>query len=205
MKKLLGLSILFVFAIFSTASVNAQEETGLFSGNGIKSLWTGDQSVTGARNTGTFGFYNGNASSSGQTLNDSGFQLPKWELPKLKLPKLHMPKILDLANKPRQLTNSGGNGLLANLPKLGLLSRDSNQPNFFQRMNERTKEIFGRTRQGINDTTNHVLGADQAARQTWDTITKGINGDIGGSGNRNQPPIQPNLRSAQADGSTTRY
>jgi hypothetical protein len=107
---------------------------------------------------------------------------------------------------PIQLTDKEGNGLFSRFPKLELPSRDPSQPNFFQRMNDRTRELFGRTREGIDSTTDHIAGAGKSARGTWDTITKGFNGDIGGSGNRNQPPIQPKFRSArQTDGSTTRF
>ena len=196
--------MLLVFAT-STAIVDAQEETGFFNGNGMKGVFGGSDAGQSKSSTGTFGFHRG--AKIAEIDEKPGFQFPKWEMPKLKVPKFQMPKLFDRNNFPNpvQLSDSEG-GLFSNFPKIELPTRDRSQPNFFQRMNERTKELFGRTKDGINNTASNVLGADPSARQSWDSITKGLNGDIGGSGNRNQPPIQPRLRSARStDGSTTKF
>ena len=123
------------------------------------------------------------------------------------MPNWEMPKLFQGNKFPNPVQLSDSKGMFSNLPKFELPKRDPSQPNFFRRMNDRTKEIFGKTRSGIANATNSAFdNVDQTAKGSWDKITRGFNGDIGGSGNRNQPPVQPNFRSArQTDGSSPKY
>ncbi len=202
MKKLIGLSAV-VLAVFMVDYLAAQD-SGLFSGRGFKDGFGTKEASNSKSGTTAFGFYKGEQSQTENPTANSRFQFPKLELPKFKLPNWEMPKLFQGNQFPNavQLSDSPSRGLLGGLSRS---NRDPNQPNFFQRMNERTKEAFGRTRDGIANLTG---GSGQSANRSgmWDRITRGPNGDIGGSGNRNQPPVQPNLRSArQTEGSTNRF
>lgn len=199
MRKLIGLVVM-IAAIGSAGTSNAQS-ADIFSGSGFKSNSGANQKSDGSgTRSSPFGFYNGDRSPANDQA--SGFQFPKLELPKLKLPKLEMPKLFQAENFPNpiQLSDSSSNNLLGGIPKFDFSNRDPNQPNFFQRMNERTKELFGRTKENFNNLArNNPLNQSKSDAEKWGSVTRGLNGDIGGSGNRNQPPVQPqNLRSARS-------
>lgn len=205
MRKLIGLSIAVMIA-FSANALDAQEK-GLFSGSGFKDGFGSTESSNSNTGTSAFGFYRGNKNKDQGTAANSGFQFPKIEFPKIKAPKFEMPKLFqgDKFPSPIQLSDSESKGLFGGFPKFS--AKEPGQTSFFQRMNERTKEIFGRNKSANSSVAgNNVLGADKSTQGTWDRITRGLNGDIGGSGNRNQPPIQPNLRTARqpAQGSASK-
>jgi len=212
MRRFAGLCVisLMLFAVDQTVA----QESGLFSGKGLSQSSGWGLSGIGGPNSNALGGSNSSALGAGsslRTLDDAAAAIPRFKFPELNLPKLktpnwELPKLFkgNQFPDPIQISDSK-QGLLSGLPKLDEIfpARDANRPGFFQRMNERTKEIFGRTQNNID---NLARSADETGRNTLDSITRGLNGDIGGSGNRNQPPIQPNLRSArQVDGSTSRY
>ena len=186
------------------------QESGLFSGKGLNNSSGWGLSELGGPNQNALGNNPAalGAGSSSKNLDAAipKFKFPELNLPKLKTPKWELPKLFKGNQFPDPIQISDTKqGLLSSLPKLDEIfpARDADRPNFFQRMNERTKEIFGRTQNNIESLARN---AEDSSRNTLDSITRGLNGDIGGSGNRNQPPIQPNLRSARGiDGSTSRY
>lgn len=198
-----------LFAVDQTVA----QESGLFSGKGLNNSSGWGLNRIGGPNSSALGNNPSalGAGSSSKTLDDAAASIPKFKFPELNFPKLkapnwELPKLFKGNQFPDPIQISDAKqGLLSGLPKLdGIFpARDANSPGFFQRMNERTKEIFGRTQSNIE---NLARNAEESGQNTFDSITRGLNGDIGGSGNRNQPPIQPNLRSArQIDGSTSRY
>ena len=207
MRKLIGLIVIVVLSAAWIGETNAQG-TGLFSGNGFRDGSGTRQANNSNSSTSPFGFYRGEKAPADEP--STGFQFPKLELPEIKLPKFEMPKFLKADNFPNpiQLSDTPSKNLFSGWPKLDLANRDPNQPNFFERMNERTKQLFGNTRDNINNLTRtNPLGLDRSATEKWSNVTRGLNGDIGGSGNRNPPPVQPqNLRSARTpEGSTSRF
>lgn len=188
------------------------QDSGLFSGRGFgeNSDWG-----LGGPNPAALGSAQNSPNALGGSATRNGlggaatfpkFKLPEFNFSKLKTPKWEMPKLFKGNQFPDPIQISDAKqGLLSGLPKMDEIfpPRHPDRPSFFQRMNERTKEIFGRTQNNIENLTRT---AEDTSRNTFGSITRGLNGDIGGSGNRNQPPIQPNLRSArQVDGSTSKY
>ena len=98
-------------------------------------------------------------------------------------------------NKP----NLDGGNLLDGVTQGGLFgAKDPNQPSFFERLNSRTKEIFGRTK---DDLKQQALGKPF---ESWNSLTKGLGDGISnGLGNLNNAAngaaqaVQPPLRQAQ--------
>ena len=201
MRRFARLCTFALLALFTFAADQVlAQDSELFSGNGLSNKSGWGLSRIGENNPSALG----NTRQEATALPK--FKFPELKLPQFKAPDWEMPKLFrgDQFPEAIQLSDSG-QGLFSGLPKFDQIfpPRDPNRPNFFQRMNERTKEIFGRTRENFSSLAQDAEGA---TRDSWDSITRGLNGDIGGSGNRNQPPIQPNLRTArQVDGSTTKF
>lgn len=199
MRKHVGLLTAFLFAIVVNPLV--AQDTGFFSGNGFKDDWgdspdEGSGSKSGASK---FGF---NKGSNADSTEKPGFAFPKFEMPRFNAPSWEMPKLFQGKNypKPTQISDTPDPGFLSGLPKFDATSdRNSQQPGFLQRMNDRTKEAFGRTRDGFSNFT-------ERSRNSWDSITRGRSGKDDDLGYQHGPPLQPNLQSAkQADGSTSRF
>lgn len=180
----------------SNSTVVAQQNLPIFSGGGIRTTPpTAAQGDTRALDFSRLGANAANATESAQGL----FKLPKLELPKIQPPKITWPKWMQ-GNKP----NLDGGNLLDGITQGGLFgAKDPNQPNFFERLNSRTKEIFGRTKE---DLKQQALGSKPF--ESWNSLTKGLGNGIGnglsnGLGNLNNAAngaakaVQPPLRQAQ--------
>ena len=201
MKTNVGIAMAIVIALAANTSA---QDIGLFNGNGIKSQWGNNQSIPQAKTSNVLGnaasrvLGSNNASNSG---SDSRWKLPKFDFSKLK-PNIQTPKFLQGDGFPKALEFSDtDNGLLSSFPKLQWPNRDPSQPNFFQRMNERTKDVFGKTKGSFSD-------FGQRSRNSFDTLTRDVGSDISGfgSGTTNNPTVQPDLRSArQPAGSATKF
>jgi hypothetical protein len=182
--------ILFVTSLFVSFSSLVAQENSIFSGSGMRLGENDQNNPAGA--TRAFDF-----SSLGKEKEPNN--RPLFAFPKLEMPKFERPKWLQGGHRfpsPIQLSDQNGNGrLFSNMPKFEWFGpRDPTQPNFFQRMNNRTKDFFGRTRQGLSDWAS---GTNRDVRDgtfdTWNSITQGT----GGNASSQQPPAQPQLRSAQ--------
>lgn len=135
-----GLAAITLCFTLST-TVHAQQDNPIFSGGGIRTTEVPD-SLQGS--TRAFDFSKLGQNSLGQS--SKLFNLPKFELPKIEPPKIKWPKWMQ-GDQP-------GNSLSAN----SLFSpRDPNQPSFFERLNNRTKEIFGKTRDSITGSTGNSV------------------------------------------------
>ena len=137
--------------------------------------------------------------------------------PLLKLPKLSLPKWQTphwnwsgmLPGKPAigksPLTDSKPMASGLEIPKWNMFSdRNPDQPSFLQKMNERNKEFWGRTRQNLSDWTGDLENlSGTAGFDTWNRITRGFQS----SPEATPPPAQPPLRSARQQGQekTIRY
>ena len=199
----LALATVLVSGLAFTANSFGQD-VGLFNGNGIKNQWGNQQQssktqtrVVGQNATNVLG-----GSGNVQTPSDDGkWKLPKIDFSKLK-PNFSKPRFMQDHDYPQSMefSDTEENRLLPSFPRMEWPSFNSSQPNFFQRMNDRTREMFGKTRDGFS-----TFG--ERSRNTWDSLTRGLGMDQGAFGNRSTPPpAQPQLRSArQADGSTSRF
>lgn len=160
-------------------SIEAQQNNPIFSGGGVQ---TGAAPGSLQGNTRAFDF-----SKLGQnTIGESPklFNLPKFELPKIEPPKIKWPQWMQGKQQDGALS---ANNLFA--------PRDPNQPSFFERLNNRTKEIFGRTKENIT-------GQAQMARdKTIGNLNSMGNGSSLKSDLNNvmqkATPAQPPLRQAQ--------
>ncbi len=194
------LSLIFMVAL--AANTLRAQETGFFSGNGFKDNWGTASSQGTGSNPGSskYGFYQGGQTEKNQ---DSAFAFPRLKMPKFNAPKIEMPKLFqsDTFPKPVQISDSDTTGILSGLPRLDLFSpRDPSQPGFFQRMNDRTRAIFGQTSDGLSSLS-------ERSRSTWDSITRGLGGEFGSAGeDKDVPPVQPNLRSSRSvEGAMSRF
>jgi hypothetical protein len=200
MKTQIKLSLILLVALATNQTM--AQDTGFFSGNGFKDDWGTASSRGTGSNLGSskYGFHQGTRSDDDQA---SAFGLPRFKMPKLKTPKFEMPKLFQTESypKPVQLTDSEDTGILSGFPRLDLFSpRDSSQPGFFQRMNNRTRQMFGQTSEGLSNLSDR-------SRSTWDSITRGLGGEFGSAGEeKDVPPVQPNLRSSRSvEGSMSRF
>ena len=190
---------------FTFASESIAQDVGLFNGNGIKNQW-GNQQDDSSTNKNVIGMnannvLGSNRGSLADESSNSRWKFPKIDFSKLK-PNFQRPKFMQADNFPRplQFSDTAEGGVFSTFPKLDFSGSGSSGENFFQRMNERTREIFGRTRDGFSNFSDR-------SRETWDSITRSLGADRSPlSGRSNIPPAQPQLRAArQADGSTTRF
>jgi hypothetical protein len=175
------------------------QEKGLFSGAGLGEYFGGGRDKE--KNSSPFSFH------QGSVMNEKGLSEGKaksnFQFPKFKLPKWEMPKLFQKTDYPKspQLSDSTSKKNPLLFPKANLFpERSPNEPNFFQRMNSRTREIFGRS----NESSNSEIGAEDSGfgQTTWDSITKGLGGK---SRATESAPVQPQLRSArQPEGSSSK-
>lgn len=194
MRKHVGLLAAFLFAIVANPLVS--QDTGFFSGNGFKDDWgnSGDKGSGSKNGPSIFGL---NKSSSADSTGKSGFAFPKLEMPKFNAPNLEMPKMFQAKKypKPTQISDTPNSGFFSGFYG----NNPTGSRNFFERMNDRTREAFGRTRDGFSNFT-------ERSRDSWDSITRGRSSKEDELGFEHGPPLQPNLQSArQADGSTSRF
>ena len=191
MKTSVGIALAIVFALAANSSA---QDVGLFNGNGINNPFGNPQSSAGSDAKNVLG-----ANRSSSAFDESRWKLPKFDFSKLK-PNLQLPKFLQGDGYPKPLEFSDTQDGLFSIPKLEWPTRDPSQPNFFQRMNERTRDIFGKTRDSFSNLTDR-------SRNTWDSITRGVTSELEGFGSSlTTPPAQPKLRAARtADGSTSKF
>lgn len=193
-KIISAVAVCAAFLAISSSTVVAQQSLPIFSGGGIRTTpATAAQGNRRAIDFSQLGASAANAADSSQGL----FKLPKLELPKIQPPKITWPKWMQ-GNKQ----NLDGGNLFDGISQGGLFgAKDPNQPNFFERLNSRTKEIFGRTK-------GELSGSAQQARaktfESWNALTKGIGngvnnglGNINNAGGSSAKAVQPPLRQAQ--------
>ena len=194
-----------LLVLFSVTELMAQD-VGLFNGNGIKNQFGNKQTASSSADRNVIGMNANNVLGSNRgSLTDenanSRWKFPKIDFSRLK-PNFQKPKFLQSDNFPRPLefsdTNEGK--LFSTFPKLDFSGTGASGETFFQRMNDRTREIFGRTRDGFSNLSDR-------SRETWDSITRSFGAERNSlSGRNNIPPAQPQLRAArQTDGSATRF
>lgn len=109
----------------------------------------------------------GNASSN-QLQSSQGMQMPKWQLPKLKMPEIKWPKF-----EAPSFDGNGG-GMFARPSWLPV--RDPSQPNIFQRMNTKGKELVDRAtgwaKGKSQDLSNSVSPRAKSSDSSWDSVRK---------------------------------
>ena len=199
MKKHVGLLMAFLFAMLVNSLV--AQDTGFFSGNGFKDDWGDSAEERSGSKTGPsiFGL---NKGARTETAEKPGFAFPKFEMPRFNAPTWEMPRLFQGKKypKPTQISDTPNPGFLSGLSRTDpTANRSADQPTFFERMNDRTREAFGRTRDGFSNFT-------ERSRDTWDSITRGQSDKKDDLGYQHGPPLQPNLQSAkQANGSTSRF
>ena len=190
---------------FTGIEKSQAQDVGLFNGNGIKNQWgvnekkssrSNQSNVVGMNATNVLG---SNRLGSG-TAESGKWKFPKFDFSKLK-PNFQTPKFMQSENFPKALefSDTGEDNFFSSFPKLSWPSRDPSQPNFFQRMNERSRQMLGNTRDSFSD-------FGQRSRNTWDSLTRGITGKSS-STMPNLAPAQPQLRSARSasQGSASKF
>lgn len=107
----------------------------------------------------------GNASSN-QLQSSQGMQMPKWQLPKVKMPEIQWPKF--------EAPSFDGNGGSMFARPSWLPVRDPNQPNIFQRMNTKGKELVDRATGWVKgtsqDLSKSVAPPAKRSDSSWDSI-----------------------------------
>ncbi|MCH2182324.1 MAG: hypothetical protein MK108_09995 [Mariniblastus sp.] len=135
------------------------------------------------------------------------FKLPKLSLPKWQAPHWDWSGMLPA--KPAEAKNplTAPKPMVSGfeIPKWNMFpDRNPEQPSFLQKMNDRNREFWGRTRQNFSVWTGDLENLPGSGGfDTWNRITRGFHSDSEAT----QPPAQPPLRSARQQGGekTIRY
>ena len=191
---------LFVLAMSFLIAVNdCDAQQTLFNGSGIKTAPTDNPD-------GRSGFFDfSKLTGETEAPQRQGFKFPKFEMPKWKAPKLSMPKMFQ-NNRYPETTQLSDQSNQFKFPTWNSMfpPKDPTQPGFFQRMNEKNREFWGRTRDSFSSWGSKSAAPNpNPATNTWDRITSGFKGATA----KNQPPAQPPLRSAKGseDKDTIKY
>ncbi len=188
-------TLLCVLTVGVMTSVGYAQDDQLFNGNGI------NMSQLEPGRTAMFDFSklaNEPAEETEPLFKFPKLAIPKWQTPKWNLSGMFQSK---KQSQPVQLSDQqAGNGSFE-LPKWNVFpAKDPNQPTFLQRMNNRNREFWGRTKENLSSWTadSDNLPTNRGF-ETWNRITRGFNSDS----QQAQPPAQPPLRtSQQQDGET---
>ena len=185
----LNRTLLTIIVVGSVASLSHAQSDQFFNGNGIKM----DRAEPGR--TTMFDF--SRLAPAPATETKPAFKFPKLEMPKWQTPKWNLSGMFQSKKypKPIQLTDQSPKESAYELPKWDLFpERTSDQPSFFQRMSDRNKQFWGRTKENLSSWT--AEDGDQPTGRgfdTWNRITRGFNTEA----SPNNPPAQPSLRTAQ--------
>ena len=183
----------------SIASISHAQSDSFFNGNGIKM----DRAEPGR--TTMFDFSRLAPQPAAET--KAAFKFPKLEMPKWQAPKWNLSNIFQPKKypKPILLTDQSHKASVYELPMWNpFLERNFDQPSFFQRMSDRNKQLWGRTKETFSSwTSEDKEQSTEKGFDTWDRITRGFNPDS----SQGKPTAQPSLRTGQQKGgqATIRY
>ena len=175
--------------MFAGASIAVGQDNPYFNGNGIN--------MNRAEPGRTMMFDFSKLVKEPERESEPLFKFPKISLPKWPAPNWSWSGILPAMplTTDSPLTGSKPTTSGLELPKWNMFSgRNADQPSLLQKMNDRNKEFWGKTRQNFSDWTADQENMPSPSRfDTWDRITRGFQS----SSEAPQPPAQPPLRAAR--------
>ena len=198
-----ALSLLIITVMNSLAF---SQDDSIFNGNGIN--------MNRATSTRTMMFDFSRLANEPEPASKPAFkfpkiEIPKWEPPKWEPPKWEPPKWnISGMFQPKKLSESAplsndeSESSLFELPKWNMFpERDPQQPSLLERMNDRNREFWGKTKESLSSwTTDSDNSTTSRGFDTWNRITQGFQSNP----KESNPPAQPPLRSArQKDEKTT--